>query len=63
MKYEVKESDEQRGDHLAVKEVFSVLFSGPKTKQRADAYAACRNGQLEVAGEQFCIGDRAAGLS
>jgi hypothetical protein len=60
MKYEVKESEERRGDYLAVavneatgKEVFSALFSGPDAKKRAEEYAAWKNTQLEVTGEQL----------
>jgi hypothetical protein len=60
MKYEVKESEERRGDFLAVavneasqNEVFSALFCGPDAKQRAEEYAAWKNSQLEVTGEQL----------
>ena len=60
MKYEVKESEERRGDFLAVavneashNEVFSALFRGPDAKQRAEEYAAWKNSQLEVTGEQL----------
>jgi hypothetical protein len=60
MKYEVKESEECRGDFLALavneashNEVFSALFCGPDAKQRAEEYAAWKNSQLEVTGEQL----------
>lgn len=60
MKYEVRESRERAGDFLAVavneashNEVFSALFSGPDAKQRAEEYAAWKNGQSEVSGEQL----------
>ena len=60
MKYEVKESEERRGDFLAVavneashNEVFSALFCGPDAKQRAEEYATWKNSQLEVTGEQL----------
>ena len=59
MKYEVKPSNE-RDSYLAVavneashNEVFSVLFSGPQARERAEEYAAWKNSQLEVTGEQL----------
>ena len=60
MKYEVKESKERSGEFLATavneasqNEIFSALFSGPNAKQRAEEYAAWKNSQLEVTGEQL----------
>jgi len=60
MKYEVKESKEHSGEFLAVavneashNEISSALFSGPNAKQRAEEYAAWKNSQLEVTGEQL----------
>ena len=60
MKYEVKESQERSGEFLAVAvneashdQLFSALFSGPNAKQRAEEYAAWKNSQLEVTGEQL----------
>jgi hypothetical protein len=60
MKYEIKESDNRSGEYLAVAvnedsggEVFSALFSGPDAKRRAEEYAAWKNSQLEVTGEQL----------
>lgn len=60
MKYEVKESKEHSGEFLAVavneashNEMFSALFSGPDAKQRAEEYAAWKNSQFEVTGEQL----------
>jgi len=60
MKYEVRESAEQRGAFLAIavneasrNEVFSALFSGPDAKQRAEEYAAWKNAELEPTGEQL----------
>ena len=60
MKYEVKESKERSGEFLAIavneasrNEIFSALFCGPEAKQRAEEYAAWKNSQLEVTGEQL----------
>jgi hypothetical protein len=60
MKYEIKESEDRSGEYLAVAinedsggEVFSALFSGPEAKKRAEEYAAWKNNQLEVTGEQL----------
>jgi hypothetical protein len=60
MNYEVKESAEQRGAYLAVaineanhNELFSVLFSGPDARRRAEEYAAWKNAELEPTGEQL----------
>jgi hypothetical protein len=60
MKYEIKESEDRSGEYLAVAinedsggEVLSALFSGPEAKKRAEEYAAWKNNQLEVTGEQL----------
>jgi hypothetical protein len=60
MKYQVEPSKEAPGDYVAVAinedsraEIFSALFSGPEAKQRAEEYAAWKNRQLEVTGEQL----------
>jgi hypothetical protein len=60
VKYEVKESPEQRGAFLAVavneashNEMFSALFSGPDAKRRAEEYAAWKNAELEPTGEEL----------
>lgn len=60
MKYEVKESPEQRGAYLAIavneargNEIFSALFSGPDAKRRAEEYADWKNAELEPTGEQL----------
>lgn len=60
MKYEVHESKERSGEFLAVAvneashdEVYSALFCGPEAKQRAEEYAAWKNSELEVTGEQL----------
>ena len=60
MKYEVQESTERKGEFFAMaineasgNEKFSALFSGPEAKQRAEEYAAWKNSQLEVSGEQL----------
>jgi hypothetical protein len=60
MKYEVKQSEDRAGDYIALAvnedsngEVFSALFSGPEAKKRAEEYAAWKNSELEVTGEQL----------
>jgi hypothetical protein len=60
MKYEVKPSQENRDEYLVVavneanhNEVFSAVFSGPQAQERAEEYAAWKNSQLEVTGEQL----------
>jgi hypothetical protein len=60
MKYEVKESQDRRGDYLVLAvnedshgETYLALFSGPEAKKRADEYAAWKNSELEVTGEQL----------
>jgi hypothetical protein len=60
MKYEVKESPQQRGAYLAVavneashNEIFSALFSGPDAKRRAEEYAAWKNAELEPTVEEL----------
>jgi hypothetical protein len=60
MKYEVKESPEQRGAYLVIavneargNEIFSALFSGADAKRRAEEYAAWKNEELEPTGEQL----------
>ena len=60
MKYEIKQSEERPGDYIAIainednrNEIFSALFSGPGAKQRAEEYAAWKNSELEVTGEQL----------
>ncbi|HEY7162982.1 MAG TPA: hypothetical protein VIB79_00345 [Candidatus Binatia bacterium] len=60
MKYEVNPSKEQRDAYVAVavneashNEIFSVLFSGPQARERAEEYAAWKNAELEVTGEQL----------
>jgi hypothetical protein len=60
MKYEVKPSKEHGDQYLAVavneanhNEMFSALFSGPQARERAEEYAAWKNSQLEVTGEQL----------
>ena len=60
MKYEVRQAKEGSEGYLAVAtnedshgEIFSVLFSGPEAKERAEEYAAWKNSQLEITGEQL----------
>ena len=60
MKYEVKPSQESRDEYLVLavneanhNEVFSAVFSGPQAQERAEEYAAWKNSQLEVTGEQL----------
>jgi hypothetical protein len=60
MKYEVKQSEQRSADYVAVAvndtsrgEVFSALFSGPDARERAEEYAAWKNSELEVTGEQL----------
>jgi hypothetical protein len=60
MKYEVKESPGERGAYAAIavneanhNEIFSVLFSGPDARRRAEEYAAWKNAELEPTGEQL----------
>jgi hypothetical protein len=60
MRYEVKPSEDRTGDYIAVAvnedsngEIFSALFSGPDSKRRAEEYAAWKNSQLEITGEQL----------
>jgi hypothetical protein len=60
MKYETKESKDHSGEYLAIAvneeshgEIFSVLFSGPEAKRRAEEYADWKNSQLDVTGEQL----------
>ena len=60
MKYEVKPSQGQSEQYVAIavneashNEIFSVLFSGPQARERAEEYAAWKNAQLEVTGEQL----------
>jgi hypothetical protein len=60
MKYEVKEAKAGSGEFLAIavneashNEIFSALFCGPDAQQRAEEYAAWKNSQLEVTGEQL----------
>lgn len=60
MKYEVLKSQENPGAYLAVasnkasqEETYLALFSGPEAKKRAEEYAAWKNSQMEVTGEQL----------
>jgi hypothetical protein len=60
MKYEVKESQDRPGDYVAIAvneasrgETYVALFSGPDAKKRAEEYAAWKNSELEVSGEQL----------
>ena len=50
MKYEIQESEEKRGQYLAIAvdqenkgEVHSVLFSGPNARERAEEYTDWKN--------------------
>ncbi|HWO42282.1 MAG TPA: hypothetical protein VNO43_10815 [Candidatus Eisenbacteria bacterium] len=60
MKYEVQELHERPGDFLVIainedyrNEPYLALFSGPEAKRRAEEYAAWKNRELKVTGEQL----------
>jgi len=60
MLYEVQESAEARGNYLAFAidhegegEIYLVLFSGPKAKERAEEYASWKNEQVERYGKML----------
>ena len=55
MKYEIQESEEKRGDYLAIAvdpehqgKVYSVLFSGPNAKARAEEFRDWKNSEFDT---------------
>jgi len=55
MMYEVRESEEKRGDFLAFAvdnkshgEEYIALFSGPKARERAEEYVAWKNSEVDM---------------
>ena len=55
MMYEVRESEEKRGDFLAFAvdnenhgEEYVALFSGPKARERAEEYVAWKNSEVDA---------------
>ena len=55
MMYEVRESEEKRGDFLAFAvdnkshgEEYIALFSGPKARERAEEYVAWKNSEVDA---------------
>ena len=55
MKYEIQESEERRGEFLASAvdhenhgEVYSVLFSGPHARERAEEYRDWKNSEVDA---------------
>jgi hypothetical protein len=59
MEYVIKESHEPKGAYSVIAvnqetgETLSVLFSGLEAKKHAEEYAAWKNGQSEITGEQL----------
>ncbi len=55
MKYEIQESEDRRGQYLAIAvdqenkgEVYSVLFSGPHARERAEEYRDWKNSDVDT---------------
>jgi hypothetical protein len=59
MEYLIKEAHEQKGAYAVIAtnqetgETLSVVFSGLAAKQHAEEYAAWKNSQSEITGEQL----------
>jgi hypothetical protein len=59
MEYVVKEAHEEKGAYAVIAtnqetgETLSVLFSGLDAKRHAEEYAAWKNSQTEITGEQL----------